>query len=1162
MIAKSSRIALEVVAGTLAVLVLLVLVALWRLSSGPVQLDFLTPRIEAALADWQNGLSVQIGSTQLTWAGERRSIEIHTRDLRIRDREGVTVAALPDVVIRLSLRALVQGIIAPTAIEVIGARLNLVRESDGKFRIERALAGVEAGPAEADFSRVLPTVIEDLMSKPAVDRPLTFLTTFRIVSGRVTVDDRKLRRVWEAPFADIELRRDSAGLAGKVALTVDLGETQTKVSGGFLFDRGTDRIDLSGSFTDLDSEALISLVPALEAFAGLAISLDGSLSASLAVDGTVDSLHFELTGADGALELPGVFAAPVALREVKLLGQVSGPDRRMDLETILHLGTAERPGPRISGTATLTASAAGFGGDLAVEVEATATGVSMAALDRYWPLGAEGGRRWTLLNVPRGTVDEITLRTALSIPGGRAGDMEIERLDGTLRYHDLDIYYLRPMPPITGVSGTAVFDDRNLTFSTQGGRLAGLTLGPGTIEITNLDIAKEAVHIELDVTGPLRASLELLDHERLKLIRRLGIDPADIGGMVAAKVTFDFPIYVDPTLDDLDVSAIVELERASVRDFLFGQDITEARLALTVDKAGIAAHGPLQLGGVPIDAVWNEFFTDEAPIRTRVEARIARFEESERSAFGLDFRPFLYGPVSADITYTASGAGRGTLRAAVDLENARLVLEPLIWEKPEGLPGTADLILQLVENRFAEIDRLDISTETLRASGRGRFDDTGRKLASLALDDLVFGDTRLSEVTVDWLGDGTAVRIGGGVLDARPFLGRGGTGDADTPEPEPAEDEVDTEPDDPALDSAAENERPKRRPAARRAAPAKPAVEPKPKPAPRNFTPFALSAPRLDRIIFGPDRFLETVGLELRRGRRGWQRIGVEALVPRALWSPERPPGNAGRSRRNANGGPGEAISGEDDSPQVLSQGQVQSPDQGQAPEPAPRKLKIDFRPDGDDGYGLTIEANDAGAVLRALDILDTIQGGRLAIVGRSEGPLPASPLEARIEARDYVVVDAPLLARLLTVASLTGISDLLSGKGVRFERLIGAFTLEDGTLRTDLIRAYGASLGLTAKGEIDFDSARVDLKGTVVPAYSLNRVLGKIPLLGWLLTGGEGEGLLAVTYHMTGDLGDPEVSVNPLSALTPGFLRGLFSLIGESGEDDPPRALPERSEP
>ena len=60
-------------------------------------------------------------------------------------------------------------------------------------------------------------------------------------------------------------------------------------------------------------------------------------------------------------------------------------------------------------------------------------------------------------------------------------------------------------------------------------------------------------------------------------------------------------------------------------------------------------------------------------------------------------------------------------------------------------------------------------------------------------------------------------------------------------------------------------------------------------------------------------------------------------------------------------------------------------------------------------------------------------------------------------------------------------------------------------------------------------------------------------------MTGCEGAGLLNFTYHTTGDLDDPEVSVDPLSVLAPGFLRGLFSVIGGNGEDDRPRALPER---
>jgi hypothetical protein len=68
-----------------------------------------------------------------------------------------------------------------------------------------------------------------------------------------------------------------------------------------------------------------------------------------------------------------------------------------------------------------------------------------------------------------------------------------------------------------------------------------------------------------------------------------------------------------------------------------------------------------------------------------------------------------------------------------------------------------------------------------------------------------------------------------------------------------------------------------------------------------------------------------------------------------------------------------------------------------------------------------------------------------------------------------------------------------------------------------------------------------LDIQGTIVPAYTLNSIIGNIPLLGSLLLGGEGQGLFAANYRATGSAADPQVSVNPLSALTPGFLRRLF---------------------
>jgi hypothetical protein len=79
-----------------------------------------------------------------------------------------------------------------------------------------------------------------------------------------------------------------------------------------------------------------------------------------------------------------------------------------------------------------------------------------------------------------------------------------------------------------------------------------------------------------------------------------------------------------------------------------------------------------------------------------------------------------------------------------------------------------------------------------------------------------------------------------------------------------------------------------------------------------------------------------------------------------------------------------------------------------------------------------------------------------------------------------------------------------------------------------------------------------------VVPAYTLNAVFGNIPLLGPLLTGEKGSGIFAATYRMKGKIENPDVTINPLATLAPGFLRGLFGIF------DAPRSKPpsERKKP
>ena len=119
-----------------------------------------------------------------------------------------------------------------------------------------------------------------------------------------------------------------------------------------------------------------------------------------------------------------------------------------------------------------------------------------------------------------------------------------------------------------------------------------------------------------------------------------------------------------------------------------------------------------------------------------------------------------------------------------------------------------------------------------------------------------------------------------------------------------------------------------------------------------------------------------------------------------------------------------------------------------------------------------------------------------------------------------------------------------MRGPGLGFSRLIAPFTLANNRLELRDARAFSPSLGLTAKGVIDLKAQRADVQGTIVPAYFFNSLLGNLPLVGKLFSPERGGGVFAASYQIHGPLEDPAVSVNPLTALTPGFLRGLFGLF------------------
>lgn len=200
-------------------------------------------------------------------------------------------------------------------------------------------------------------------------------------------------------------------------------------------------------------------------------------------------------------------------------------------------------------------------------------------------------------------------------------------------------------------------------------------------------------------------------------------------------------------------------------------------------------------------------------------------------------------------------------------------------------------------------------------------------------------------------------------------------------------------------------------------------------------------------------------------------------------------------------------------------------------------RLKLDYgsRPNGE--YLLNIDSNDAGSALKFLHLYDHVDGGSINISARRGAD---KAFVGHIKARDFNLVKTNIFAKLLTLASLTGIVDMLSGDGIAFTHFDAPFTYRDGRLVLSDAKAFGNVIGISGSGVYDNERGELDFRGMLAPAYGLNSFLGRIPLVGTLLSGSDGT-VFAVNYRISGPANDPEININPLSALSPNSVKELW---------------------
>lgn len=203
----------------------------------------------------------------------------------------------------------------------------------------------------------------------------------------------------------------------------------------------------------------------------------------------------------------------------------------------------------------------------------------------------------------------------------------------------------------------------------------------------------------------------------------------------------------------------------------------------------------------------------------------------------------------------------------------------------------------------------------------------------------------------------------------------------------------------------------------------------------------------------------------------------------------------------------------------------------------------------------LVVESDDAGATLRFLDVYKRMVGGALIF----QATLGEGPQNGNIVVSSFRLRNEPALGQIIAeqpgAVGRAAMSPELDPGDVGFTRLKASFTKNAGRLDVQDAVIWGPLMGFSLAGFIDYPRDRTDIQGTFVPIYGLNNVFAQLPVLGPLLGGGQNEGLFAINFRLSGPASSPTLSVNPLSAIAPGFLRRLFGAA--AAEDGPPPPPP-----
>jgi Protein of unknown function/AsmA-like C-terminal region len=748
-----------------------------RLLWGPVSLGPLRGTLAGAIHDALPGISLDYDQAAIEWTRDQGRVNLVVLGARLYDAHGRVVAKAPKAAIDLAAAPFLRGQFAVKRITLVGVEFTLVHMKSGRLRLgsekeegDEDLIGRLSDAIDAHGKQS--SVLESFAVHDARLGFYDETTGLNVTSPHADLVMRSKGDTLGISFdADVAISGRISHLTAELSvppgkgpvlgnLTVTGLGLQALGANSAFFDGVKNfpitvsastnfRIDAAGAlgfaafdiaargeipFAALKGKALhvtslrlvghydgtthrLALTTADFRAREAQVSLKGLGDFFLDASGKLVRVHAELAGKNLTVDLPGLFAQPIAYQSLLLaVDYLTGP-RQFNFTRL----SLTAPGFGLDAKGALTLNDKGSPGLVAT---AHIPAMPVRQLLIYWPLMlAKGARNWIDQNIVTGDIGPLDVQTNFSPGLLDQAIMPEEALKLTFAVKNVEGIYIRGLTHATQVAGDAVLTGDTFKANFTSGRIGPLVASQGAALIPDLHLGGTVGKFTLHIQGAMPDVMTLIDMKPLGYPTRFGVDPKLTGGTANADLEFQVPMLADLPVDAVGISV-----KAQVSDFavtLGGHTrFTDGAVSFDIDNNHLHQVGALNLADARLNVDWNEDFKTNDPVTTRLSVKGA-MTEGGRQALNIGLARYLRGtvPISAELQ-----GHRGSLLHAdltIDLTPATLSVPIVNLEKAPGQAASGQIGVNFAPGNVVQEETIHIGGPVLSLNGTAEFNREG-----------------------------------------------------------------------------------------------------------------------------------------------------------------------------------------------------------------------------------------------------------------------------------------------------------------------------------------------------------------------------------------------------------------------------------------------------